>query len=392
MALAKLMQEAGETFTKIFGHQPDYYSSAPGRVNLIGEHIDYCDGLVLPAAIDRYIVIAFRKTDSLKGEICMHSAGNMTEIPLDVELITSEPEWANYVRGIIDGFHNIGYHDIPGFQAYIHSNLPRSSGLSSTSALECCTAHMVEQLIGVQLDKTLKAILCQRAEHSFAGVPCGIMNPYVTIFSKQDHLISLDCRDISSSYLPFPTDELALIVANTKKYHHLNDGSYASRRRQVDDTLSLLEKESWRDVTMAELEARQDDISHLAYKRSRHVIAEIERSKIALAAWNERDYDHVGQLMNASHQSLQHDYEATCYELDVMANIAQTIGHEGGVLGSKMTGGGFGGSTITLVRKDSVRHVMEEIYDKYRIATHQTPMIFCPSIVAGSLTTPAAEV
>ncbi len=348
---------------------------APGRVNLIGEHIDYCDGFVMPFAIDRSIVIAAAKNGS--SEAHLRSEGQPdAAIDLTLPQEIGEPHWANYVRGVIDGFQQLGY-DIPGFEACFVSSVPGGAGLSSSAALECATATLLEGLLGISLSKKQKALLCQKAEHDFAQVPCGIMDQFASTFGEENRLVMIDCRSAEVTLVPFENPDLAVIIANTKVHHQLSDGAYAMRRQHTEEALKWLGKPSWRDVTLTDVKARWNDLGDPVNRRARHVVTEIARTQKAAHALAQNDFLLLGELMDASHDSLRDDFEVSCEELDIMVNLAREIGISGGVFGARMTGGGFGGSTVTLCKRECTDVIMTTMRRSYQQATGIVPEIFC---------------
>ena len=357
------------------GCTPDVIAAAPGRVNLIGEHIDYCDGFVMPFALDRNIVIAAKRTNSETATL--RSAGMPTAtISLAAPQVIGEPTWTNYLRGVIDGFQKLGY-TIPGFDAYIVSSVPGGAGLSSSAALECATATLLEGLLGVALTKKQKALLCQKAEHNFAHVPCGIMDQFASTFGEENRLVMIDCQTGEPTMVPFENPDLAVIIANTNVHHQLSDGGYAIRRKHTEDGLSIIGKASWRDVSMSDVEEKWDMLGDPVNRRSRHVVGEIARTQEAAAALAASDFARLGTLMYASHDSLRDDFEVSCAELDLMVSIASEIGTAGGVIGARMTGGGFGGSTVTLCESAQAESIMATMRQRYETETQIVPQIFC---------------
>lgn len=350
-------------------------AAAPGRVNLIGEHIDYCDGFVMPFAIDRTIVIAAAVNGS--SNATLRSAGLPDAvIDLSVPQAIGEPHWSNYVRGVIDGFQKLGHH-IPGFDACFVSSVPGGAGLSSSAALECATATLLEGLLGISLTKKQKALLCQKAEHDFAKVPCGIMDQFASTFGEENRLVMIDCQSAEVTLVPFENPDLAVIIANTNVHHQLSDGGYAIRRRHTEEALAAIGHASWRTVTMADVESHWDALGDPVNRRARHVVTEIARTQAAATALAAGDFLELGRLMDASHVSLRDDFEVSCAELDLMVSLAQQIGRAGGVLGARMTGGGFGGSTVTLCESSRAEAIMATMRTAYREATQIEPEIFC---------------
>jgi galactokinase len=373
--LADLVADAAAGFQRNFGVEPSVTAAAPGRVNLIGEHIDYCDGFVLPFAIDRYIVIAATLNGTNEARISSSGRGDRAVFRVDEPMTEGQPEWANYLRGVIAGFQQRSHH-IPGFDAYVTSSVPGGAGLSSSAALECAMATLLEGLLDTVLDTREKALLCQKAEHDFAHVPCGIMDQFASAFGKTNRLVLIDCQTGEPELVPFENPDLTVIVANTTVHHQLSDGGYASRRKNTEDGLAMIGKASWRDVTEADVEAVWDKLGDPVNRRSRHVVGEIARTKAAAEALSRNDFEALGPLMSASHDSLRDDFEVSCPELDLMVEIAREIGREGGVIGARMTGGGFGGSTVTLCESDKAEAIAETLAAKFEAGTGIKPQIF----------------
>ena len=372
--LSSLANNARAKLKQLHGHENATVAAAPGRVNLIGEHIDYCDGFVLPLAIERYIVVAGGLNNT--QEIRIQSEGQPEAIiSLSEEMKISEPKWANYIRGVIAGFRKRG-HTIPGFDAYFISSLPSGGGLSSSAALECATATLLEGLLDTTIATKEKALIAQKAEHDFAGVPCGIMDQFASTFGAKDQLILIDCKSQEPELIPFINPNLEILIANTCVAHDLSDGAYANRRKDTEEGLALIGKSSWRHVTLGDVEEAQDKMSEQVLRRSRHVVSEIVRTIAAADGLRRENYASLGQLMKGSHESLRDDFEVSCPELNLMVDIAESIGFEGGVLGSRMTGGGFGGSTVTLCQKNKAEQIATEMFERYQAETNITPEIF----------------
>jgi len=350
-------------------------AAAPGRVNLIGEHIDYCDGFVMPFAIDRYIVIAGCANGTSQARVTDNAFPETTILDLTQPQEEGQPKWSNYIRGVIRGFQDRGHH-IPGFDAFILSSVPGGAGLSSSAALECATATFLEGLLDTRLETREKALLCQKAEHDFAHVPCGIMDQFASAFGKANRLVLIDCRSGEPELVPFENPDLTVLVSNTMVHHELSDGGYAVRRKHTEDGLAILGKASWRDVTAADVQANWDKLGDPVNRRSRHVVGEIARTIAAAAALARNDFETLGPLMAASHDSLRDDFEVSCKELDILVEIARKIGRNGGVIGARMTGGGFGGSTVTLCESRKASEIAATLAAEYEKATGITPQIF----------------
>ena len=350
-------------------------AAAPGRVNLIGEHIDYCDGFVMPFAIDRYIVIAGCANGTSQARICDHGFPEVAEFDVTEPQQIGSPKWSKYLRGVIRGFQDRGHH-IPGFDACIVSSIPGGAGLSSSAALECAMATFLEGLLDTVLDTREKALLCQKAEHDFALVPCGIMDQFASAFGKPNRLILIDCQSGEPELVPFENPDLTVLIANTMVHHELSDGGYAARRKHTEDGLAILGKSSWRDVSEADVSAAWTRLGDPVNRRSRHVVGEIARTIAAASALEHNDFEALGPLMAASHDSLRDDFEVSCTELDIMVEIARKIGRAGGVIGARMTGGGFGGSTVTLCESRKASDIAATLAVEYAKATGITPQIF----------------
>jgi galactokinase len=382
-ALADLASDAAAGLRERFVAEPAVTAAAPGRVNLIGEHVDYCDGLVLPFAIDRHIVIAGKVNGTDCARIASATSGGLVGFDVSRPLTPALPGWENYLRGVIRGFQDRGHH-LPGFDAFIVSSLPPGAGLSSSAALTCAMATFLEGLLDTVLDTREKALLCQRAENDFAGVPCGIMDPFASAFGKTNRLILIDCRSADPELVPFENPDLSLLIASTHVRHDLADGAYAQRRRETSHALQLLEKSSWRDVSEADLAAAWDRLGDPLNRRARHVVTETARTRAAAHALVANDCEALAPLMAASHDSLRDDFEVSSPELDLLVDLARAIGRRGGVIGTRMTGGGFGGSTVTLCETLQAQQIAATLAQGYLAATGAAPVIFACRPAAGA--------
>jgi len=374
-ALADLVSDAITGLSLRLDRKATIAAAAPGRVNLIGEHIDYCDGFVMPFAIDRYIVIAGSANGTTQARVSSAISEEIVTIDLSAPLEEGAPTWSNYLRGVIRGFQDRGHH-IPGFDAYILSSVPGGAGLSSSAALECATATFLEGLLDTVLQTREKALLCQKAEHDFAHVPCGIMDQFASAFGKPNRLVLIDCQTGEPELIPFENPDLTVLISNTMVHHELSDGGYALRRKHTEDGLAIIGKASWRDVTQADLDANWEQLGDPINCRARHVVGEISRTMAAAAALSHNNFEALGPLMAASHDSLRDDFEVSCKELDLMVEIARKIGRSGGVIGARMTGGGFGGSTVTLCESSKLEEISATLSADYEAATGITPQLF----------------
>jgi galactokinase len=294
-----------------------------------------------------------------------------------------QPKWSNYIRGVVAGFQQRG-EKIPALDIAMISTVPLGGGLSSSAALEVCTATLLETVTGKKMDPVEKALLCQKAEHEFAGVPCGIMDQFISVMGRENHLLLLDCRSRMTELVPMSDPSVQLLIANTNVKHELGSGEYAKRRAQCEAAAKILGVSSLRDVTGAALEEAKDKMDPVVYRRARHVIGEIERTLHAAEGIRASNWPTVGQLMYASHASLRDDYEVSCDELDAIVEIAGNIGVKGGVWGCRMTGGGFGGCAVALVKTDAVDAISKKIAADYKKKTGIEATIFVSRPASGA--------
>lgn len=387
-SLSQLVASASDKFQQRYGRPARWIVAAPGRVNIIGEHVDYNDGFVLPMAIDRYCVLAAGPNDeaqmtidesqhasSMLATIFSTSTNEEIAISLDSPQRHSKPgHWSNYFAGVIAACNQGGVKS-PPFVAVAESSVPVGGGLSSSAAIEVATATLVEAMTGAKFDLAEKALLCQWAEHKFAGVPCGIMDQFASALSRADHLMLLDCRSQQVEHVPFTDPNVTVLIINTNVKHELSGGEYAERRGQCESAAKKLGVKALRDVTPAELEANKTKLTEIECRRARHIVNEIARMREAPAALKASDWPKFGRLMYDSHTTLRDDYEVSCPELDLLVDLAHKIGPAGGVIGSRMTGGGFGGCTVSLIETTKVAAVAESIAESYRAQTGIEPTI-----------------
>lgn len=317
---------------------------APGRVNLIGEHTDYNDGFVMPCAIDRGLRIAVRRRGDTRAVLTSDRAGGVIDIDLAGPLEPGRGDWGRYVEGVLAGYRRLGW-ELPGFEAAITADLPAGGGLSSSAALEVGIATAVETLSGRRLEPVEKALLCQRAEHEFAGVPCGIMDQFAVALARPAAALLIDCRDRETSDVPLG-DDVAILVIDSGVSHALVDGGYAARRRECEAAACGLGVRSLREVSLLAWRAAEPILPEPDRRRARHVVTENVRVLAFAAAARGGDWATAGRLMNESHASLRDDFEVSCRELDL---ICERMSGLAGVHGCRMTGGGFGGCAVALV-------------------------------------------
>ena len=377
------MERTSEFFRRCFGHAPRWVVAAPGRVNLIGEHTDYNEGFVLPMAIERYILIAGSTNSG--PEVTLHSVtpGETATFSIRPKVEPGEPGWSNYLRGVIAGFQKLGK-KFPAFDAVIESNLPFGGGLASSAALEVATATLLEAMTGQTLDPIEKAVLCQRAEHDFAGVPCGIMDQFTSILGQENHALLLDCRSRTTTPVAMTDPAVTVLIINTNIRHKLAESEYAKRRSQCEVAAHALKVPALRDATLEGLEAARGQLDPVVFRRARHVISENERTLQTARAIQASDWAAAGRLMYASHASLRDDYEVSCPELDTVVEIAQAMGDEGGVIGCRMTGGGFGGCAVSLVKTNAVQRITRSLDAAYEKKTGTQASIFSSRPAAGA--------
>lgn len=385
-----VMEELKALFESAGFGSPEIFGLAPGRVNVIGEHIDYNGGLVLPAAIDRYVHIALRRRED--GRVRLVSAqapGELVEFEVSEGLKPEGKSWGNYIKGVVVGLLGAGF-EVPGFDAAVFSTVPVGGGLSSSAALEAVfgkTLLAVTGKVDALADIDL-ARLCQKAEHDFAGVPCGLMDQAAVILCEEGKLLMLDCVDDSFQHASFSDPDWSLLIINSCVSHELSDGGYADRRDGCHGAAKILGVETLREVKLAELDKvlAHPEFSEDMVRYVRHAVTEIARTQEAVAALGRKDYGRAGELLNASHASLRDDFRVSCPELDFIAELAQK---QEGVAGCRMTGGGFGGSAIALVRGENVAKLTALIEEKYQERFGIEPKIFETRPMSGVRTWPA---
>ena len=387
---ARLLELVGQTtqrFEGEYAQAPHWIVAAPGRVNLIGEHVDYNDGVVLPMAIDRYVVMAASPgelgSQGSVAEFYSVELGESCQVLLDQPITPGEIDWSSYLKGVIAGFVERGY-PIPPFRCLIQSSVPLGGGLSSSAALEVALATLLETILGVSLCGSEKALLCQAAERQFAGVPCGVMDQFASVYGKENRLLLLDCRSNELRKIPFESNNATWLVVDSKQQHALASSEYSNRRNACEEIKQILGCSSLRDVSLVDIEAMQSSLGEVLFKRARHVVTETPRTLDMAEAIGAQNWERAGQLMDASHRSLRDDYDVSSVELDLIVSIAQKIGVSGGVFGSRMTGAGFGGCVVCLVRAQSVASIIDTIEIEYESATRVKPTLFESRPAAGA--------
>ena len=383
LSLGDIGVEIGAAFQKRFGRKP-MVSRAPGRVNLIGEHTDYNDGFVMPAAIGFYTYVAISTRDD--RHLRVHSVNLQETKVLDLDAVAGAParHWSDYVRGVA-AVLEASAGRLSGADMLIASEVPIGSGLSSSAALEVSTAMALLAVSSARMPREQIALSCQRAENEYTGARCGIMDQFIACFGMKNHALLLDCRSLERELLPL-TSKARIVVCNTRVKHNLAGGEYNQRRADCEAAVRFLQGPlpgitALRDVMLAQLEQFGEALPDTQFRRARHVISENGRALAAARALKSDDLRHFGELMYASHGSLRDDYEVSCRELDIMVELASKIS---GVFGARMTGGGFGGCTVNLVREDAVEGFREEIRRGYKAATGTDPDIYICTAAEGA--------
>ncbi|WP_404384415.1 galactokinase [Knoellia locipacati] len=373
------MPRLPETFADLYGHAPDGVWSAPGRVNLIGEHTDYNGGLALPIALPHRTRCAAGARDDDLLRISSLQEDSSVEVRID-EVAAGTPEgWPAYVAGVLWALRENGY-AVRGLDVLVDGQVPLGAGLSSSAALECSVAAAASELFGLGLlesteGRSALAAACQRAENDIAGAPTGGMDQAAAMHCTPAHALRLDCRDGSSSQVPFDLEahDAVLLVTDTRASHALADGQYGARRDACEKAADLLGVETLREVVDRPLDETLDALpDEELRRRTRHVVTEIQRVDAVVDALGEGDLDEVGRLFVASHESLRDDYEVSCTELDLVVDTAMAQG----AFGARMTGGGFGGSAISLVRAGDVERVSTAIEAAFAEARLTAPVSF----------------
>ena len=366
------------TFLELFGHKAEVLAEAPGRVNLIGEHIDYSEGFVLPFAIaDRTYAAIARNNDGLVRIASQQRKNRIFTIDIKDVKPGSAGDWEKYVLGVI---WTLGISS--GVDILVDGTVPSGAGLSSSAALECSVAVGLNSLFG--LGKSLEdlARATQKAENDYVGMPCGIMDQSVSLMGREGSALLLDCRDLSTESVPFDVASagLELLIIDTQAHHALVDGGYAERRASCESVAAKFAIPSMRHLTMDVLNARKSEITETEYIRARHAVTEIQRVKDAVAALKLSDFTALGRLINESHFSLRDDYTVSCPELDVAVDASL----KAGALGSRMVGGGFGGSAIALIQADQIDSVKDSIKSAYAAKGFKAPRFFTSLPSAGA--------
>ena len=360
-----LIQSTTDFFEKSFGSSPQKIVLSPGRINIIGEHIDYNDGFVLPAAIDKVICFAFEKTNSDTSTIVAIDLDESFEINVENPVTLNEVIWTNYFRGVLQQIQNKGL-IIGNFNCVFSSTIPIGSGLSSSAALECGFLYGLNELFHLNITPVDLTLMGQSAEH-WVGINCGIMDQFASVMGKENQVIKIDCRTLEYEYHKADFSDYSLVLFDSNVKHSLFTSAYNQRRQECEQGLAILtahfpEVISFRNATEEQLLSIQDTMSEDVFKRSHYVIKEIKRVTLACEALDRGDILTLGQLLFDTHEGLSKEYEVSCAELDM---IVDTLKQDPAVIGSRMMGGGFGGCTINLIKKgeeDAIKTKLTQLY------------------------------
>lgn len=369
------LQDFTDRFAALFGSEP-IIVQAPGRVNLIGEHTDYNDGFVMPAAIQFHTSVAIGARNDDRLVVSSESYPERVEFSVGNLPNAARRHWSDYVVGVATELKERGV-GLSGANLLIGGDVPQGAGLSSSASLEVAVCQALLEVAGEKIAAAEKALLCQKAENAFVGARCGIMDQFVSVCGQREHALLLDCRTLEYSQQPLPPD-VRLVICNTMVRHSVAGGEYNQRRKECETGAHFFAEriggvKALRDVTLEQFQKYATDLPETIRKRCRHVITEDARVMDAAGALARNDLMEFAKLMAESHASLRDDFEVSCRELDVMVNLAQDVE---GVFGARMTGGGFGGCTVNLVKGESVDHFRTKIETGYEREVGQLPEIY----------------
>ncbi|MEJ7863075.1 MAG: galactokinase [Pyrinomonadaceae bacterium] len=367
--MTKTLENLRAAFQKLYGREPRFFR-APGRVNLIGEHTDYNDGFVLPMAIEYETIVAAAVREDRKIRVRSVNLDEAGEIDLDAPEIARRGSWLDFVEGVARILERRGA-KLRGVDLLIESSVPSGAGLSSSAALEISVGLALTESSASPIDKIQLALIGQAAEHEFVGAKVGIMDQYVSALGRRHHALLIDCRSLEATQIPFAAQDAAIVICDSKVKHELADSEYNTRRAQCEEGVELLKEflpgiTKLRDVSVEDFAKYKSKLPETIKKRCRHVVMENERTISAAKALKNNDLAEFGRLMWLSHASLRDDYEVSCRELDLLVEVAQKSRL---VLGARMTGGGFGGSTVNLVPLEYVDEFTEKITTEYKQQT-----------------------
>lgn len=358
--------QIGDRFREQYGSVPDLISRSPGRINIIGEHTDYNEGFVLPTAIDKSVYVALGKRDDQQIHLYAEDFDEFFQTDL-AQVAPTDKGWPNYILGVVHQLKERGL-SLSGFNLYIDGDIPVGAGLSSSAAVECATGFGLNQLFHLGLSRIDLAKIGQLAEHTYAGVKCGIMDQFASVLSKPDHVIRLDCRDLSYQYVPLQLHEYELVLLNTNVKHALASSAYNDRRQACEQAVEWIQTQhpavkSLRDVSIDLLDQWVQPKDESVYRKARFVVEENVRLDRACAALAAGDLSELGQLLYRTHEGLSQHYQVSCPELDFLVDQVRSFPE---VLGARMMGGGFGGCTINIVKKGFGTKLVAEIAPRYQ--------------------------
>jgi galactokinase len=363
-----LINKTTSYFKETFGAEPSKIVLSPGRINIIGEHIDYNDGYVLPAAIDKIICFAFAKNNTNTSRVIALDLNDEFEIDVTAEVKLDDNSWTNYIRGVINQLKINGF-QLEGVDCVFSSNIPVGSGLSSSAALECGFLFGMNDLFNLNIKPIDIALLGQKAEH-WVGIKCGIMDQFSSVMGQEDKVIKIDCRTLEYTYHDANFSDYSLILFDSNVKHSLMTSAYNERRQQCEEGIAIVkanfpEIKSFRDCTEQTIIDLKDKMSNDVFRRSLFVVKEINRVIQACEALDNGKIELLGELMFATHDGLSKDYEVSCEELDLLVDLAK---EEAAVIGSRLMGGGFGGCTINLVKKGQEQQIKDKFSKLYNEA------------------------
>lgn len=363
----KLIQHTTEHFEKLFQKKPEHIFLSPGRINIIGEHVDYNDGFVLPAAINKYICFAISKNENSECALVAKDLNEVYKFDLNDTLQPIDKMWVNYILGVLQQLKEKGF-QLNGFTIVFSSTIPMGAGLSSSAALECGIAYAMNKMFLLNLSKEEIALIGQKAEHTFAGVNCGIMDQFASVFGKKNNVIKLDCTTLEYEYHKANFKEYQLVLFDScVKHTHLTSG-YNDRRNEVEQGLSIIKEQypevtSFRNCTEKMVLSLKDKLGEIIFNRCLFVVHEIERVELAVKALSDGNIEQLGNLMTKTHYGLSELYEVSCPEMDFLVNETNNFSD---IIGARMMGGGFGGCTINLVKKENMKAVIEKMTQAYK--------------------------
>ncbi len=364
-------------------HEDPIIVRAPGRINLIGEHTDYNNGFVLPAAIDKAVYVAISKRNDNK--IYLHAEEYNENYIADIEnLRQNKFHWSSYVLGVADQLLKKKY-SITGFNIIVDGDVPVGAGIAASAAIECATVFALNELFGLNIGKLDMVRIAQKAEQEFVGLQCGIMDMFTSMYGKKDHVICLDCRSFEYEYFPFKQDGIKIVLLDTSIKHSLASSEYNTRKKQCEEGVALIQQhmpqvQSLRDATIEMLDKYVAQ-NKLVYNRCRYVVEENERLLAGCKDLQRNDINAFGKKMFATHKGLSKMYEVSCNELDIMVDLVK---HNKAVIGARMMGGGFGGCTINIVKEDAVEELIYDTREQYREKTGMNLNAYIASIEGGA--------